>query len=281
MLTPDTLDTAPCNTEVRGPSPNSRARCWFGTLNNYTEEEFNYLEEWLKIDAIDYAFQEEIGENGTPHIQFCMKFKNARYFNSMKKKLPKAHFEVCKNWAASRSYCLKDDTHNGRRRELTKPKIFDPLESVELHDWQSDICQLMEETPDNRTIYWYWENVGCVGKTTLARHLCLQYPNQVLYLSGKKADILYGVYSFLEEDENDLRMVILDFSRSLENYISWDAIESLKNGIFYNTKYKSAMCVFNYIHVVCFANFEPPFTQLSADRWKIINIGEEEELADL
>lgn len=272
-MTPDTNDTAPVILEKGGPRKNTRSRYWFGTLNNYTEDDFLFLDIWLKAEADDYAFQEELGKDGTPHIQFCIKFKNARYFNSVKKNIPKAHIEMCKNWAAARNYCLKDDTNNGRRREMSKKKIFDPLDTVELYNWQTEICNLMDTEADNRTIYWYWENNGCVGKTTLARHLCLKYPKQVLYLSGKKADILFGVYSFLEEKDNDLRMVILDFSRSLENYISWDAIESLKNGIFYNTKYKSAMCVFDYIHVICFANFEPDIGKLSLDRWKITNIG--------
>lgn len=267
-------DTAPRNTFSDGePSVTTRKRCWFGTWNNHSEANFAFLHDMAKMLCQDWAMQEEVGTSGTPHIQFCLKFKNARTFRSLKKKIPQAHLEVCKNWHACRSYCLKDDSYSGGRREQKlKREIYDPLDHVVLYDWQTEICELMKQPANERDIFWYWEKDGCAGKTTLARHLCIKYPKKVLYLGGKKADILYGIYEFLLEESNDLKMVILDFSRSLENFISWDAIESIKNGIFYNTKYKSAMCVFNYCHVVCFANFSPDIARLSEDRWRIKKI---------
>lgn len=258
-------DTAHGNTSIKG-------RCWLCTWNNHTKEEYEHLLKFLQINCIDFAMQEECGTNGTKHIQFAMKFKNARRFTALKKTFPKVHLEICKSWTNSRAYCLKNNTRAGNRDAFGLRKITDKLENVDLYDWQIKIKKMLEKPADERRIYWFWEERGCVGKTTLARHLCLQYPGNVLYMGGKKSDILYGIYEFVNNPQNDLRMVFLDFSRTLENYISWDAIESIKNGIFYNTKYKSGMCVFDYVHVVCFANFCPPLNTLSEDRWRVINI---------
>jgi len=259
-------DTAQGNTIFKG-------RCWLGTWNNHTKENYEHLLKYMQMTCIDFAMQEECGTNGTKHIQFAMKFKNARRFTALKKAFPKVHLEKCKSWINSRNYCLKNQTRAGSRDAFGLRKITDKLEDIELYDWQQKIRNMLDKPADERKIYWFWEETGCVGKTTLARHLCIQYPGNVLYLGGKKSDILYGVFTFLENPHNDLRMVILDFSRSIENFISWDAIESIKNGIFYNTKYKSGMCVFDYVHVICFANFNPPMNMLSEDRWRVINIG--------
>ena len=37
----------------------------------------------------------------------------------------------------------------------------------------------------------------------------------------------------------------MDFTRDVEEYVSYQAIEAIKNGIFYNTKYESKMITYN------------------------------------
>ena len=61
----------------------------------------------------------------------------------------------------------------------------------------------------------------------------------------------------------------MDFTRDVEEYVSYQAIEAIKNGIFYNTKYESKMITYNSPHVIIFANFFPDITKLSSDRWVI------------
>lgn len=90
-------------------SANAKSRNWCFTLNNYTEEEIKNLE---KLEC-KYIFQEEKGENGTPHLQGLLMFSNAVYFNSVKKMLPRAHIERCKNKVSSIKYCTKPETRVG------------------------------------------------------------------------------------------------------------------------------------------------------------------------
>lgn len=261
------------NTKVR----NTRSRT-FGpcTLNNYTDEELASLQRWLTDDCMEFHINREQGENGTPHLQYCMRFKNARTFSSVSGFNPRAHIEVCKNWNAVKNYCRKADTatHDTiSKTPFQRRSIKDPLEGKTLYPWQSRVLSMIEQEPNDRSILWLWEPDGNVGKTTIAKHLCIKYPNKVLYMGGKAADVKYGIKSFLDNEENDLLIVIFDYVRSNEDYISYEAIESIKNGIFYNSKYESEMVVFNSPHVICFANFAPETYKLSKDRWIVEQIG--------
>lgn len=99
----------------------TRNRNWCFTLNNYTADE---IDEIKNIANTEYAFQEEKGANGTPHLQGVLFFKNARTLASVKKMIPRAHLEIMKgtkNQAVA--YATKDDTRNGdihTNMDLTK-----------------------------------------------------------------------------------------------------------------------------------------------------------------
>lgn len=266
--TPDTVDTAENgNTKVI-----LRARIWGFTWNNYRPEEFEELKEWCKEQrAKDYAVNEETGETGTRHLQGHIEFTNARTFSSLKKRWNKAHWEVVRNKEAHAKYCRKPETRTGEC--FTKePKVKSPLQGKILKPWQETIVKLMCEEPEERIVYWFHDKKGGQGKTSLAKHLCINYQGQVLYICGKANDVKYGISSFIQEDENNLKMCIFDFVRSSENFVSYQAIEEVKNGIFYNTKYESKMVVFNTPHVVIFSNFPPDLTKLSADRWRVTDL---------
>jgi len=262
------VDTKVRNTRTRTFGPN--------TLNNYTQEQLTILENWLRDEAVEFYINREQGENGgTPHLQYCMRFKNARTFKSVQEMTMGSHIEISKNWNATKLYCQKSSTQTHdtiSKTPIKRRPLKDPLEGKTLYTWQAEILAMLDEEPDDRTIHWLWEEHGNVGKTTIAKHLCIKYPGKVLYISGKANDIKYGIKTFLENDENDLIICIFDFVRSSENFISFEAIESIKNGIFYNSKYESEMVVFNPPHVICFANFKPDMDKLSGDRWMIRNI---------
>lgn len=189
------VDTTPRNTKERG-------RCWLLTWNNYTEDDFKWLTQYCEVNCSEHVFQEEIGQNGTKHLQIFLEYSNPRYFNSVKDDLKKCHIEKVKNKLACKLYCQKKETRNGRtiksgKAAKTPPK--DPLEGKQLYDWQNEIINMMNEEPDDRAIFWYFDPTGNKGKTSLAKSLCIKYPKQVLYLSGKAADIKYGITQFIEK----------------------------------------------------------------------------------
>lgn len=85
----------------------ARSRSWCGTWNNYTAIDYESL---LNDDRFSYVIiGKEIGESGTPHLQFYVRFENAVRFNTLKKYYPKVHFEIAKGNAAQNiAYCSKD-----------------------------------------------------------------------------------------------------------------------------------------------------------------------------
>lgn len=98
-----------CNTIIKDNQIKSRAWCF--TLNNFMESEVLKLQD----DKYQYLFQEEVGENGTPHLQGVIRFKEPVRFSAVKKINGRAHWEKCKNWNASLKYCSKNETATGNR----------------------------------------------------------------------------------------------------------------------------------------------------------------------
>ena len=62
---------------------------------------------------------------------------------------------------------------------------------------------------------------------------------------------------------------IFDYSRSEEDHINYEVIESSKNGVMFSTKYVSTQKVHTPPHVVIMANFDPNKSKMSADRWDV------------
>lgn len=267
MDTETQLDTATRNTK-------RKSRAFLGTWNNYPDD----YEERLK--AFDkFVFQKEIGESGNEHIQFAIYCKNATSWNSICNKLEGAHVEIAKNWNACVNYCSKSSTAvEGTLCDNVRKKVRDPLEGKELLPLQARIMQIIKhECDDDRVVHWIVDPLGCSGKTTLAKSLCLRRKD-CIYLTGKASDMKFGIYKWLEK--NELGIVLIDLARSQEGFVSYQGIEEIKNGIFYNTKYESSMCVFDSPHVIVFANFEPERSKLSHDRWNIIRTQETQETQD-
>lgn len=256
-----------------------RSRFWGpNTWNNYTTNNRQILIEYCKEHCKEWAISEEVGENGTPHLQFCFKFNNDKRFDTLKKEWPEVHFEKSKSWFATFKYCTKTETNISTLTH--EKKIKDPLMGLTLKEWQMDVLSIVDNDPHPRKIHWiYDENGGC-GKTTFAKSLVINKPRNVLYLSGKCADIKYGIYQFLQNAKNDLKICIFDLTRSIEGYVSYEAIECVKNGIFYNTKYECGMAVFEQPHVIIFSNFLPEKHKLSADRWDILDVSQMSQLSE-
>lgn len=256
----ETLETAPGNTKIRCVP--SKRWCFTSFENNLETMETLFLE-----NKCEYIIGIETcpSTNKTHlqgYIESPIKIRPIEKF-----KTTNIHWEKCKGSREDNiKYCSKEE--NYKTTFKLRKKIIDPLEGKELFPFQKEILEITNNTPDDRSIYWFWETNGNKGKTSIAKHLCMH--KNALYLSGKSADIKYAIAEYLENNELDI--VILDFVRSLEEYISYEAIESIKNGIFFSGKYEGKMCIFNPPHVICLANFEPHIEALSKDRWIIKNL---------
>lgn len=247
---------------------NPRCRYWSITVNNFTADD----EMTLKLLGHKrLVYQIESGEEKTSHIQAHIEFKNARSFSSLKKKLTTAHIEKVRNREASIDYCQKEESRERGPYLFGFPK---PIKLItKMRPWQQKIIDLINGEADDRTIHWVWDEEGGIGKTALAKYICSNY--NALYLNGKASDIKYLISKWIETDEKrkDDLVCLFNYSRTVEEYVSYQALEEIKDGIFMSTKYESNMVIMNSPHVIVFANFKPNVSALSKDRWNICNAG--------
>lgn len=239
---------------------------WCFTLNNYTDNELETLETIFKPHK--YIIGREVGEKSRiPHLQGYVEF-NTKVRPIEKIPIKRIHWEKCKGSRADNiTYCSKQGDYVSKGLSIS---VDDPLLKVNLYEWQNEIIQLIKSKPDPRKIYWYWEHKGNVGKTALAKHICIKY--NALYVSGSANNIKYAITQWIDKCKT-LDVVIYGVPRSQESkIISYEILESIKDGIFFSTKYESGMVLFNTPHVIVFANFPPEEMLLSIDRWCIKQI---------
>jgi len=143
-----------------------------------------------------------------------------------------------------------------------------PVDDHSLHDWQQDIVTELEQgTVPKRKVTWVFDAIGNKGKSWLAAHLEHKFPDRVLVLvGGKHLDMAY-TYAQCVAD-----IVIFDLPRTYEESVPYALMEQLKNGRVSSQKYQPKMVKRTSVWVYVFANFEPDYSKLSADRWDLRSI---------
>ncbi len=242
---------------------------WFFTFNNYDTESIEYLQIVFNGLKAKYIFGEEVGDSGTPHLQGNIKLPKRKRLSALVKIDPRIHWEPTRNNDKAITYCQKDSkVYTNMRLE----KYGNPYKDVVWRPWQKRVLDIIKSEPDDRSIYWFWEPTGNVGKSYITRYLMKK--ENALICGGKAGDIFHQVAKRLE-DGFDIKIAIMDIPRTYMGFISYQAIESLKNGFIISGKYEGGQYDFGQCHVICFANEEPNKEAVSVDRWRIIRINDE------
>jgi hypothetical protein len=149
---------------------------------------------------------------------------------------------------------------------LPKPVIPDHL----LRPWQISLLEILKGPTNDRDIIFVVDETGNAGKSWLVSYHGKVYGTSLRLLPGKKSDM---VYSFLNSIKANTRVVFIDAPRSKQGeYIQYDFLEELKNGVVFSTKYESRCFSFKVPHVVVMMNELPDERKLSSDRYVIIKI---------
>lgn len=238
---------------------------WCFTLNNYASEQIEHIEQVFKHETKWYVFQEEIGKEGTPHLQGTLCLKERQRMTQLKCIDQCIHWEPTKSVKASVVYCTKKDTSTGKIYSygIELPKEIDVIEPS---GWMLQVMDMIKLPPDKRTIHWFWEPTGGCGKTSLAKYLVVKH--NALMLTGKSNDMYHMISKF----PNKRSLFIVDCPRSQQDYINYGAIEQIKNGLIFSGKYDGCQLVFDCPHVIVFANTPPEFDKMSYDRWDVVRI---------
>lgn len=246
------------NTNSSPPRPNA-AKKWVFTAFNTKPDDMIKL---IGSNGSRYFFGvEKCPETGREHLQGFVKFAvKCRPLEKIKS--TDIHWEVQKASDEDNvNYCKKDGKVFTNMEEHKPVKTLKP---EQLYDWQKKIVKIIEKEPDDRTIHWFYEREGNAGKTTFCKYLSIKYG--AIPLEGKKNDILFCAATFASN------IYVWDLERSMEEFVSYGAIEKIKNGYYMCAKYESKPIIRNPPHIFIFANFKPDVDKLSADRWNINKI---------
>lgn len=254
----------PGNTKLARKKKINPAKRWCFTYNNW--KEFTYemicskIEKFCRFAIIG----SEVGASGTPHLQGYIEFKEKMrpigVFG-----IRELHWELARGSKAENIiYCSKEKVIY----EFPKPYICN---IKELYSWQNNIIDLLKTNPDNRTINWYWENKGGVGKTTFQKYIFGRF-DKVVVLSGKGSDMKNGVLEYFKATQSLPKIIIVNIPRCNQKYISYSGLEEIKDMFFYSPKYEGGMICGESPHVLVFANQPPDYGEMSDDRWKVVEL---------
>lgn len=216
-----------------------------------------------------YFWDSQGRPEGTDYIEYGY-FKPDE--NSRKKAIEKLNEAIQKadTWADllnndEVSGTLKGSMRYARERFLAKP--VKKMEGVELRNWQMHLQNEIVGAAHDRKIIWYVDFDGGQGKTFMARYLVANHG--AIVLGGDKKDMFYGY------NNEDIVVFDLSFGDTYEQKVPWNrfdysAMEKIKDGLYFNTKYDSGMRFRKEAaHVIVFANGLPDTTLLAEDRWDI------------
>lgn len=227
------------------------------------------------------VFQLETGKEGRPHYQGYIERPRGYMFEHPrigKNAFPQVHWETANgNRMHNFRYCSKE----GRLRPthqvghdlgaLTRPRDIKTISIDQINErpWQRELLELLATEPDERTIYWYWEPDGNMGKTAFMRYYVDKHRKDAVIVGGAARDLKFIVDNHEKEHHETPRVVFMDIPRCSADYVSFQGIEEVKNATFSANKYEGRTVHGAHSHFVVFANQPPDVRKMSLDRWRI------------
>ena len=146
---------------------------------------------------------------------------------------------------------------------------YQPAHPLPVHDfnaWQQELQALLVLDPCDRKVIFVVDRKGNSGKTWFAKYYLQLNPTDTQVLKfAKHADMAYAL-------ETHIRVLFLNCSRQQVEYMNFDFLESVKDGMVFSTKYESVVKTLDKVHVVVLMNEMPDMSKLSDDRYHIIKI---------
>lgn len=266
--------------------PRFRSRKFFITYNNYTESHYLNLLNYCKSkDVVRYCICKEFAPTtGTPHLHIFLEYKNQKYVTEICKKCPELAF--CTDYQAAKGtledqvrYCSKEGIEFNTNIDNVIPLELDII--TELYPWQQNFKDILMQKPDKRTVYWIYDPVGKNGKTEFLKYMVYHF-KAIFTCGGKRNDIINLIYNNKKYMLcSNSRVVLWNLPRDINNeFISYEAIEMIKDGLISNNKFECGSFICNSPHIIVMGNTLPLFRKLTKDRWVVYTINQNKELVD-
>lgn len=178
--------------------------------------------------------------------------------------------------------CKTDSRIEGPWRDPESLKAIDMLiptylrGTPEWYKWQKTIIELLAMPIDDRIINILLDPVGNQGKTFLASWLSVRGHARMIPPLNCAKDVSAIVLGTPKSRAYFIDLPRAQNKKSLIEFVA--ALEQIKNGYCYDTRYKYREERFDPPHVWVFSNVALPSKFLSADRWRYWMITPEGEL---
>lgn len=230
----------------------------------------------IKHRCVKIAMQCEMcPETNRKHFQFCIQ-ATGRIRPLSLKLSTRVHWEKCQGtWAENLKYCTKKETRHLSKMWLKgclAPEEIKLISKDDFRDWQKELLDILEAPPSDRSVYWYWSQIGGVGKTCFGKYVAVTLPGTMV-ANGKGGDILAQLVAYAKENGYYPRIVIMNLPKAVGNMVSYASIEQIKDGLCMSGKYEGGQIIMNPPHIVVFANLPPDYEKMSDDRFIVRNIG--------
>lgn len=225
------------------------------------------LKEFIKLhDIHKWIIAWETGRNGYEHYQ--VRLTGCIGFDDLKKGFGFAHIEeaVEANMYERKGgyFVCNEDTN-----DILSCR-FGTLRSN-----QRNIYRKIRKQSD-RGITIVFDETGNRGKTWFIRH-CYE-TGRAIYLPSTIRTV-QGLIQYVASAYNGQEMILIDIPRSWKwSEELYSAIETIKDGLVYDTRYNASMKDIWGVKVAVFCNTLPKLDKLSIDRWEVIDAATGESL---
>jgi hypothetical protein len=218
--------------------------------------------------------QEKAPTTGRLHFQGRLWLKKKARLGAVIKMFPRlSHLTITSEAARSNDdYVTKSETRvAGPWKSTDKEPTPCPrqLRGITLRPWQQHVVN-DANVWDTRTINIIYDPVGNSGKSTLGSHILYAGVGRKIPFSNDFRDIMRMIMCMPTS-----KLYIMDMPRSLNKdhlYQFYAAIEEIKNGYAYDDRYAFKEKQFDCPNIWIFTNKLPDQRMLSADRWKLWEI---------
>lgn len=213
-------------------------------------------------DVHKWTLGAETGKGGYKHWQVRLQMGGTReeVFDKIKAIFPTAHIEEASDtW----TYECKEPMH---WTSEDRPAVLE-TRFGHMRPYQKEVVEAVLRADDRQIAYWL-DPKGRRGKSWLLNHLyetCQAWWSPPT-LKSVESIIQWVCSVYINKGFREI--LIIDIPRSwkwsTELYV---AIETIKDGLVYDTRYCAQMCNIRGVKILVLCNTAPKLDALSADRW--------------
>lgn len=223
-----------------------------------TAKEFVQIMRWLRsVDSHKWVVAAEVGKGGYEHWQ--VRVACGLDFDHMRiawDSFPAHVEEASDTWEYERKggvYWTSEDNPAIRQMRFGALR---PAQKLAL--------SVLESTTDREVMVWV-DHTGNVGKSWLCGAL---YERGLACIVPPTIDTIKGVMQWVASGYRGEPYIVIDIPRSWKwSEQLYVAIESIKDGLVYDTRYTAKLKNIRGVKVMVMTNNDPKLDKLSLDRW--------------